>query len=142
VNDTDAVRWKITEIPRRVTAGESFSVQLTAKIAGGWHVYSISQPLGGPTATAIMLLPGKPFRLAGPITGPKPEYVWDENFEMQMEFHAGTAVFMIPVHVEANTEGGAHELLLEISYQECSENSCRPPVKVTVRAPISVSEQV
>ena len=142
MNDTAAVTWKITEIPRCVTAGESFSVQLAANIAGGWHVYSISQPLGGPCATAIMLLPSQPFRLAGPITGPKPEYVWDENFEMQMEYYAGTAVFMIPVHVEANTAAGAHELLLEISYQECSENSCRPPAKVTVSAPISVSAQV
>ncbi len=135
------VTWTLSGLPRGVNAGETFRLELTAKIASGWHIYSITQPEGGPIATSILFPPGQPFQLAGPVVGPTPESSWDEALELQMECYTDTAVFTIPVRVEQNAEPGLLELLLEISYQECSETTCEPPAKVTVSTPISVSEQ-
>ena len=44
-----------------------FSVQLSAEITSGWHVYSITQPSGGPTTTVITRPAAQPFKLAGQI---------------------------------------------------------------------------
>lgn len=136
------VEWTFTELPASVSAEEPFSVQLTARIADGWHVYSISQPPGGPMATSISMPPGQAFRLAGPIAGPKPESVWDETFEMDTEYYAGAATFMIPLQVDANDASGSKDLVVEISFQGCSESTCRPPAKVRVSAPVKVSKPI
>ena len=137
-----AVAWTLSGSPRRVNAGETFRLELTAKIASGWHIYSMIQPEDGPIATSISLLPGQPFQLAGPIAGPAPESSWDGALELQLEYYSETAVFTIPVRVDKNAVPGLIELLLEVSYQECSETTCQPPAKVTVSRPVTVSAQV
>jgi hypothetical protein len=44
--------------------GKSGELRVTAKIAKGWHIYSMTQPKGGPIATKIKLAPG-PFKATG-----------------------------------------------------------------------------
>lgn len=137
----DAIEWELAGPSRVVAVGELFVARLTAKIADGWHVYSISRPAGGPMATSISMPQGQPFRLAGPIVGSAPETVWDEAFEMDIEYYAGAANFTIPVEIEANAATGFHDLIVEISFQGCSESACGSPAAVRVCVPITVASQ-
>lgn len=135
----EVIEWALAGPSWIVDVSETFSVQLTAKISDGWHVYSISQSPGGPMATSISMLQGQPFRLAGPIVGPAPKTAWDETFEIDTEYYAGAANFTIPVQIEANAAAGCHDLVVEISFQGCSESTCSPPAKVKVCVPVTVA---
>ena len=135
----EIIEWALAGPSRIVAVSETFSAQLTAKIGDGWHIYSISQSPGGPMATSISMPQGQPFRLAGPIVGPAPKTVWDETFELDTEHYAGAANFTIPVQIEANAAAGSHDLVLEISFQGCSESACSPLAKVKVCVPVTVA---
>src|SRR3990172_846369 len=47
------------------TADRPAVLMITADIAPGWHVYSLTQPPGGPTKTKIELTPSSQYQLAG-----------------------------------------------------------------------------
>lgn len=55
-----------------VGADGKVSARLTVAIEPGWHIASLTQPDGGPVRTEIALADQQPFKLAGPIQGPKP----------------------------------------------------------------------
>lgn len=138
----EVIEWDLAGPSQVVSVGETFSAQLTAKIADGWHITSISQPPGGPMATSISIPRGQPFRLADSVIGPPPTIVWDETLEMNTEYYVGAANFTIPVEIEANTTSGPYELVVEISFQGCSESTCSPPAKVKVCVPVTAANQV
>ena len=62
-------QWSAAGPGRAIHPGDKFSVKLSAKISSGWHMYSISQPPGGPTTTVITVPTAQPFRLDGHISG-------------------------------------------------------------------------
>src|SRR6266850_1397771 len=81
------VHWTIAASPVKASAGGKLTVVLSATIDEGWHIYSVTQSAGGPVATEIKVGTGQPFSLSGPITAPKPEVKFDENFQMNVEQH-------------------------------------------------------
>jgi hypothetical protein len=51
----DVVHWSVTVVSRdAIKRGSSASVQLSAEIQDGWHVYALTQPAGGPIANPTM----------------------------------------------------------------------------------------
>lgn len=106
--------------------GDKVIAQLSVDIAPKWHIASITQPDGGPVRTAITLAAGQPFKLAGPITGPKPRIEHSEAFGINVETHEGTITFMLPLEATAKTPVGA-KVVVEFSYQACTEQNCRLP---------------
>ncbi len=69
---------------------------------------------------------------------PRPERVRDENFNMEVEFYLGEAVFSLPVKVAANAAAGTHALTVNASYQACDNRVCLPPRTVRVMVPVEV----
>src|SRR4051812_32663822 len=70
--------------------GSKFEVKLVATIPSEpvvWHLYSITQPPGGPIATTISVGPSSTFRQAGTIIGSTPDIADDPNFGMMTETH-------------------------------------------------------
>ena len=124
----DPVRWSLAP-PKGagVPAGAVVNVRLAADIQPGWHVYSTSQPEGGPIATEISLPPGQPFTFARPIRAPKPYAILDPNFDMRVELYTEKAEFTLPIKVGAGTSAGAHMLAVEVRYQSCNDTICLPP---------------
>ncbi len=57
---TDPVKFTLRLAPgtAAIAPGSTFRVQLTAKIVEGWHLYSITQPAGGPIATQVTVSKG------------------------------------------------------------------------------------
>ena len=65
------VSWSASMIPASLARGASSEIQIEARIDPGWHIYSVTQPPGGPIATKIALADGGPLRSAGkPISQP------------------------------------------------------------------------
>lgn len=121
------IAWSVKQAPTKpLKAGEAFSVRIAVEIPQGWHVYSITQPEGGPIATRISLPEGQPFQLAGPIEGPTPKVARDESFGMDVEtYDPPEAVFTLPL--KAGAAAGKTKLLINAYFQACDDKMCLPP---------------
>ena len=58
--------------PNPVKPGQSAKAIVTAKIDAGWHLYSLTQPSGGPRPTRVTIDETGPFKADGKATQPKP----------------------------------------------------------------------
>ena len=65
-------------------------LEVTATMHESWHVYSITQPPGGPMKTTIKLAPSKDYRLLGSFAPDRAAHVhFIDVFEMDAEEHPG-----------------------------------------------------
>ena len=58
------VHWSAQPVTKVVHPGEIVEVKLEASIDGEWHMYSATQPAGGPNPTRFNLLSGEPFTIS------------------------------------------------------------------------------
>lgn len=137
----DPIRWSIKppEVKGAIRPGDKFSVKLTAEIDAGWHLYSISQPSGGPIPTRITLPPDQPFKIAGKIISPDPLVAHDPNFDIDTEYYAGSAVFTLPLKVDSNAAAGKTRLQVTTFFQSCNDELCLPPKTVKLEIPIEIT---
>lgn len=135
------VRWTLIggESPRTVLAGKSVEVVLTAEIADGWYIYSLTQKPGGPYPLRIQLSGAADVGLRGAIRAPKPTTRFDPNFGIETELHRGKPAFTVSVGVPAGSLTGKRELSVSARYQACSETLCLPPR--TERLPLTLRIQ-
>lgn len=109
-----------------LSAGAKFAAQLTVAIDPGWHIASLTQPDGGPMRSEISLAPKQFFKLAGPITGPKPRFEHSDAFGINVETHEGTVVFTLPLEATNDVPPGTI-LAVDFTYQACSDENCALP---------------
>jgi thiol:disulfide interchange protein DsbD len=135
-DDSNPVVWKLSAkaVTVPVKPGDKFTVELKSVIAEGWHVYSITQPPGGPTTTVINMPVGQPFEMTGSIRADKLEKMMDSNFNMMTELYEGSAAFQIPVAVMPFAQPGTHDLVVKVLFQACNETICMPPTTVAKKA--------
>jgi len=126
------VTWSLVATVAPRAAGRVHA-RLTASIAQGWHLYSISQPEGGPNATEINLDPKSPYQLTGPIAGPPPTSAFDPNFRIRTEFYTDSAAFDLPLSVHKKAEPLA-PIVVMVRYQACSRRLCTQPLHATAGA--------
>lgn len=134
------ISWKLERAApaKPAVPNGKLDVILTADIEEGWHLYSITQPPGGPVTTRIWMPDGQPFQGDGAIQSPAPLKERDPNFDMEVEYYEGQAVFTIPVKVSAAAPAGAQKLRVNAIYQSCNEKMCLPPRTVRLDLPIDV----
>ncbi len=122
------IAWSLAS-PRdlKVKPGAQFEIVLTATIDEGWHLYSTTQPTGGPTPTRITLPPGQPFTLAAAPAGPEPKREHDPNFGMETEFYESSAVFSLPIQVASTAPAGRQRVEVHVRFQTCNDRLCLPP---------------
>lgn len=119
--------------PNPVKAGQNAKVTITAKIEPGWHLYSLTQPSGGPRATKITIDETGPFKAEGKATQPKPKVAADPNFSLpgqppfMTETFDGQAVFTLPIKVAADAPAGAQKLTVKFYFQVCDDHQCLAP---------------
>ena len=133
------ITWSLaTSRDLKVKPGAQFEVVLTATIDEGWHLYSTTQPTGGPTPTRITVPPGQAFTLAAAPAGPEPKREHDPNFGMETEFYESSAAFSLPIQVASTAPGGRQRVEVHVRFQTCNDRLCLPPktdklaVEVTV----------
>ena len=136
----EPAQWTAIASPTRVAAKGAFQVRVQAEIASGYHLYAVSQAPGGPTPTGITLPEGQPFTLRWPhiSSWPAPVKVFAPEFGMEIEYHVGKVIFDFYVLTAADAVPGAHEVVVEIHYQLCDEQTCLVPETKQLRVPIEV----
>jgi thiol:disulfide interchange protein len=133
------VHWSLTLSPAGpAKPGTALNAIATAEIDGGWHVYSLTQPPGGPHAAAVTVKKTSVFGPGGPATSPPPTRAFDPNFNMETEFHENALVITIPVVVSKTAPGGAAVLSIDMSYQTCNERICLPPAVETLAKRVDI----
>jgi thiol:disulfide interchange protein len=111
--------------PAGATPGQ---LMITATIEPGWHIYSITQPRGGPLATEITVTPqpgvgppGKFQALVAPAARRDPLY---DN--MVIETHEGTVTWYAPIQIKAGYDPAKLEIQGTVRVLACS-SACIPP---------------
>ena len=125
-----------------VTPGSRSGLNLDARITFGWHLYSLTQPPGGPMTTSIAVVADRqgPFSLAGAVIAPAPDSLPDRNFNIITESYADSVTFRVPVAVRVTTRGGRYDVRVAVSYQTCNDRYCLPPMTDTVGTTLVVSD--
>ena len=121
--------------------GEMF---VTAKIEPGWHIYSITQPEGGPIATRINLELPQGVRLADKFQpsvapGKKKEPAFDN---IMVETHHGTIVWRAPLEFGAGVDPSSLQIAGTLMVQPCDANSCLPPRDLPFTAVITTTPPI
>ncbi len=120
-------------------AGKPGVLQITATIEEGWHIYSITQPKGGPLATKISVAPNAAFELAGDFAAnPAPEtHVDNEVFKgVQLEEHRKQVTWSVPIKLAAGANPAELKITGKVTAQACSDidKNCLPPKPHDFRA--------
>ena len=137
----DPIRWSIDTDTSRASfkPGEKLTIQVTAKMDDGWHLYSLEQEAGGPIPTRIRLPEDQPFKLADTIDSPAPRVEMDPNFNMETQFFEEEVTFSLPLVIAAGTPAGKHELKINVTYQTCTATKCLPPKLVKLVAEVTIA---
>ncbi len=135
------VDWSAVSPAAAVPRGGVIHVALKAVIAPGWHMYSLTQPPGGPVALRITLLPGQTLAAAGGVQGPLPELENDPNFGMQVQTYTHAAEFAVPLRAERNAPLGSTTVEISARYQACNATLCLPPHTVKMVVKVNVAER-
>ena len=72
---------------------------------------------------------------------PKPQKVFDKNFNVDVETYSQTALFAILTKLSKEAPPGARELSAEVRYQACNDKLCLPPVRRSVTASVVIDPQ-
>jgi thiol:disulfide interchange protein len=133
------VTWSLTGPAGSLQQGKSFRVTLQAQIPFGWHVYSTTQPPGGPIATVITTQ-GSEFVFAGTPRAREPDVAPDNNFEdVVTETYSDSVSYTIPVVARI---AGAATLRITVRYETCTNRVCMPPTDDLLELPVQLTPGV
>jgi thiol:disulfide interchange protein len=109
--------------------GEPGRLFVTATIEPGWHIYSITQPPGGPVRTTIDVDPSDAYRVVGDFqAAPEPEKKAEELFDgLIVETQHGTVTWHAPIELAAGVDPASVTITGKVKAQLCDAKSCLPP---------------
>lgn len=117
-------------------AGQPARLFVTAKIGEGWHVYSVTQPPGGPVRTKITLEEKQPATLAGDFRSIKPPETHPEPAfnNLPVETHAGSVTWYAPLTFAAGVDPAHVSIKGHVFIQACTDRNCLPPKSIAFTA--------
>ena len=131
------VQWTADPVAVTAPPGGSVAVKLHAKLDDGWHIYALTNPSGGPMPTTVKVAPANDAIAGLKLYQPKPEVVFDANFNMNTEAFEHQVDIIVLLAVATDAKAGETEVPLLVRYQACTDKECLPkkitlPVKLTV----------
>ncbi len=130
------VHWAIAPVHGVIGNGTVSNVRIDGTIQAGWHIYSITQPPGGPYATRISVPDGQSFVAAGnPKAILAPHVAFDSAFKMNVQLHEKAASFDVPVRFTGKVAAG-DSVHVNVRYQVCNASLCLPPQTAKLVAPV------
>ncbi len=115
------------EVEWRVVEATPTMAKVEAKLAPGWHLYSIVPSSNGPKPTVFSATGGT----VGTVKEPTPIRKVDKNFGVEVGFFENSAAFEVPLQGVADVKTAR----LSVRYQLCNDRLCLPPK--TVELPLS-----
>jgi suppressor for copper-sensitivity B len=113
------------------TADRPAVLMITTDVAPGWHVYSLTQPPGGPTKTKIDLTESPQYHLNGQFRSiPEPSKRVDNDawVGLTIEEHDGQVTWYAPIEVAAGVDLASLTITGKVRMLACKE-SCIPVTK-------------
>ncbi|HWA97412.1 MAG TPA: thioredoxin family protein [Pirellulales bacterium] len=107
-----------------------------AKIQDHWHIYSTTQPAGGPVRTKITLAAGQPTKLIGEFTAdPDPKKHPEPAFgNIIVETHEGEVTWTAPVELPSGADLSSLLIAGKVTVQACTDQNCLPPQSIPFEA--------
>jgi len=139
---SDTVQWVASVISTEpVNRGGNATLEVSAEVKEGWHVYAVTQPRGGPTALRITLDKNAVAQAAGAPSGTVPERRHDPSFDLETDFYAHAFSLRVPVHVNQFT-GDGQTIPVSVRFQACSDRECLPPKTIHLSVPMDASPKI
>src|SRR5579871_4927480 len=120
------IQWKATLNPPDARAGEGAQIVLHAKLDPGWHLYSLTQPNGGPYRTTIEVKSGGALEVGGDPVGPSFKTKHDNSSNIDVQFYADSVAFGVPVKLKSSIQG-AQKAALSLTYQVGNDRTLLDP---------------
>ncbi|MFL6603550.1 MAG: protein-disulfide reductase DsbD domain-containing protein [Steroidobacteraceae bacterium] len=105
------------------------TLELTAHVEEGWHVYALTQRPGGPIPLRVSIDDNPVASPGAPPSGSTPETRLDPSFNLQTEFYTNSFAVHVPVSLKSNASAG-QSIPVSIRFQACSARECKPPKTV------------
>lgn len=117
---------------------DTYELVFTAKIDGGWHLYGLNIPDGGPIATSFNYDVMEGFELVGEVKSSiTPAVKYDKTFEMDLELFDGGVVFIQKIRKTSKnaTISGF------IEFMACDDSRCLPPSEINFEYKLGTSNK-
>lgn len=132
------VTWS-ARVKTTANPGTTVPIAISAQIERGWHVYSLTQPKGGPTPLRFSIADASIGAVAGNPRGPKPRVETQSAFDVPVELYdEGTNTFTVPFAVNADAPNGRKPLVIRATWQACSPSICLLPRSQDIPVDIDV----
>ena len=120
------VKWKI-KLDDKNGAAEK-EITFTATADKGWHLYDMNLPEGGPISTSFTFetLTGAE-TIGQPTASATPTSVFDEQFQMDLRWYAGSVTFTQKIKV---TDAAKFKAEGAVEFMACNDETCLPPDQV------------
>lgn len=126
----ETTQWKANYF---VDSDGQGTLRIEAKVPRGWHIYSVTQPEGGPLPTRLTIQSPESVKLNGEFSPAKPpKKSVSEIFEgVTIEEHSGTVVWSAPVMAPI---GFQDPISVAVDAQICKDDGACIPIEETVAA--------
>ena len=106
---------------------------VTARIAPGKHIYSTTQPPGGPQPTQIELKPSRDYRLLAPLRAHPQPHKRIEQGEiwtgLEIQEHEGEVTWYAPIELAAGVNPEQLQIRGQIDMQACEPSGTCEPIR-------------
>ena len=109
------------------TGKTTADIILKATIDGGWHLYGMNIPQGGPRPTSFVFEGVQNAKLEGKVQSQsKLKEVYDPNFDMKLSWYANEAVFVQKISF---ADASKVRVTGYVEFMACDDQSCLPPAQ-------------
>ncbi len=122
--------------------GYRLSLEVVAEIAPAWHVYSLTQPPGGPVRTSITITQPASVVVEGAfVARPEPHRQREAAFDnLQVETHAERVTWTGTLLVPRSEGPLALTVSGSVTTQPCTDTSCLAPTQLAFSARMAPSD--
>jgi thiol:disulfide interchange protein DsbD len=121
--------------------GAAVEIAVKATLASGWHIYSLTQPAGGPVPSTVKLDPCGVLEVAGPVRQGAFERHEEPAFGVEVESFTGTAEFWVPTKVVPTAKPGTSTCKVRVRCQACDGKICLPPTDYVAEVQLIVAKK-
>jgi len=125
VQSEQTVQWTAAVIrPTAARNGDEASLELSAQVLEGWHVYAPTQVSGGPTALRVTIDQNDFAQVAGAPTSTKPHRRHDPSFDLETQIYTHSFAVHLPLRLLEAQATGIREIPVSVRFQSCSDREC------------------
>jgi thiol:disulfide interchange protein len=127
----------VTASFRIVEGTQRGTLAVAASIDPGWHVYSLTQPVGGPRATKIKVAEAVEFKQLGPFQPDRPPHIrppgGDNPFQVNVEEHEERVTWTAPIELTEGVQPEELRIGVDVEIQVCKQECLQLSKQLTAK---------